>query len=88
MVIFWILLQLLILVVETIIRTHVTSAKPATRRRGYLIAIGAQFLWLMVMLHTRQYFLLPLLVLDGGIWLRGLLLNKSSERKNETLLKT
>jgi hypothetical protein len=72
---FWIALQVVIVIVETFIRLHVTSAKPATRRRGYIVAIGAQFLWLMVMLHTRQYFLLPLLVLDGGIWLRGLLKN-------------
>lgn len=77
---FWIALQVLIVLVETYVRIHVTSAHSRWRVRGYVVAIGAQFLWLAVMLHTHQYFLLPLLLLDGSIWYRGLVMNTTRKK--------
>lgn len=72
----WIALQLLIVVVETLVRLNVTSNQRKARMTGYWIALGAQFLWLIVFLHTKQFYLLPLLAIDGGIWLRGLIRNR------------
>jgi len=43
---------------------------------GYITGVFAQIPWLIVFIHTRQFYLLPLLILDGGIWFRGIEQNK------------
>jgi hypothetical protein len=73
---FWTALQLFILVVETYVRWNVTSKKRKRRMCGYVTGVFAQFPWLIVFIHTQQWYLLMLLVLDGGIWFRGIEQNK------------
>lgn len=68
---FWICLQVFIVIVETFIRWSVTSLDVKARCRGYALGVCAQFLWLAIFIHTHMWYLMPLLVIDGGIWLRG-----------------
>jgi hypothetical protein len=79
----WIILQIFIVLVETFIRLHVTSTHRHARLVGYATGVMAQFLWLAIFLHTHQYWLLPLLILDGSIWFRGLVLNKRLTKHHE-----
>ena len=73
---FWTAIQFVILVVETYVRWNVTSRKRRQRMAGYITGVFAQIPWLIVFIHTRQFYLLPLLILDGGIWFRGIEQNK------------
>lgn len=69
---FWIGFQISIVFLETFIRLKVTSSKRRQRRVGYACGIAAQFFWLAVFLKFHQYYLLPLLIIDGTIWAHGL----------------
>ena len=72
----WIGLQIVIVILETIIRWSVTSLDTKSRCRGYALGVGAQFLWLAVFIHTQMWYLMPLLIIDGSIWLRGYIRNR------------
>ena len=72
----WVGLQCFIVVVETFIRWSVTSMDVKDRCRGYALGVCAQFLWLAIFIHTQMWYLMPLLIIDGSIWLRGYLRNK------------
>lgn len=76
MSIFWPILQVSVVVLETYIRLKVTSPHRTQRRIGYACAVAAQFFWLVIFLHFGQYWLLPLLIIDGTIWYRGLMKSK------------
>ena len=80
---FWIALQVFIVIVETYIRWSVTSLTPSQRRKGYFCGVCAQFLWLIIFIHTGMWYLMPLLVIDGSIWLRGFIRHTKKEKDEE-----
>lgn len=73
---FWIGLQVVIVCLETFIRWSVTSLDTKSRCKGYLLGVCAQFLWLIIFIHTKMWYLMPLLIIDGSIWMRGYLRNR------------
>ena len=80
----WIILQIFIVCLETFIRWKVTHIKRKHRKIGYICGIFAQFFWLAIFLHVKQYYLIILLIINAFIWGRGLLLAfKKDKLKNK-----
>jgi len=69
---YWlIILQLLIVCVEIFTHWRVTSSRPIRRKHGCMAGLTVQFLWLVVFVCVKTWYLLPLLVINGYIWHRG-----------------
>jgi len=74
----WNVFYIFTICVEVVIRYCITSSKRKKRLFGCSVALFAQFLWMIIFYHSKQYMLMPLNVIDFVIWLRGVFRNRGA----------
>jgi tryptophan-rich sensory protein len=74
----WNIFYAITICVELIVRYNITSSKRKKRFVGCVVALFAQFLWMVIFYHSKQYMLMPLNVIDFLIWTRGCLRNRGA----------